>query len=58
MIVVKINGFFEVVSLDDHSTTRDYVVGYGIYLTLAVINYCLSYRFFCRTQVIGKILNV
>lgn len=58
MIVVKINGFFEVASLDEHSTTRDYVVGYGIYLTFAAINYWLSYRFFCRAQVINRFVNL
>ena len=58
MIVVKINGFIEVVSLDEHSATLDYVVGYGIYLALAAINYWLSYRFFCRTQNIGKFVNL
>ena len=58
MIVVKINGFIEVVSLDEHSATLDYVVGYGIYLALAAINYWLSYRFFCRTQVRNRFVNL
>ena len=59
MLVIKLNdGFLEVVSLTDHSTTWDYAVGYGIYLIWTMINYWLSYRFFCRTQVIGKFINV
>ena len=58
VLIVKINGLFEVVSLNDHSTTWDYVVGYGIYLVLAMVNYWLSYRQFCRTQVIGKFVNL
>ena len=58
VLIVKINGLFEVVSLNDHSTTWDYVVGYGIYLVLTMVNYWLSYRQFCGTQVIGKFVNL
>ena len=58
MLIVKVRGFFEVASLNERSTTLDYVVGYGIYLVWAMINYWLSYRFFCRTQVIGKFVNL
>lgn len=58
MLIVKVNGFIEVISLTDHSTTWDYVVGFGFYLVLAMVNYWLSYRFFCRTQVIGKLVNL
>ena len=58
MIVVKINGFFEVASLDEHSAMMDYVIGLGIYLALAAINYWLSYRFFCRAQVINRFVNL
>lgn len=59
MLVIKLNdGFLEVVSLNEYSTTLDYVVGLGFYLIWTVINYWLSYRCFCRTQVIGKFINV
>ena len=59
MLVIKLNdGFLEVVSLNEYSTTLDYVVGLGLYLIWTVINYWLSYRCFCRTQVIGKFINV
>ena len=58
MVVVKINGFFEVASLDEHSSMMDYVIGLGIYPALAAINYWLSYRFFCRTQVINRFVNL
>ena len=58
MLIVKLNGFFEVASLDEHSAMMDYVIGLGFYLVWAMFNYWLSYRFFCRTQVIGKLINV
>ena len=59
MLVIKLNdGFLEVVSLNEYSTTLDYVVGLGIYLALAAINYWLSYRFFCRAQVINRFVNL
>lgn len=58
MLFVKIGDKFEAVQLNDHSAMLDYITGVGFYLVLATINFCLSYRFFCRTQNIGKIVNL
>ena len=58
MLFVKIGDKFEAVQLNDHSAMLDYITGVGFYLVWAMINYWLSFRFFCRTQVIGKIVNV
>ena len=48
----------EFIHLRDQSAALDYVVGFGFYLVWASINYCLSYRFFCRTQVIDRLVNL
>ena len=58
MLFIKIGDKFEAVQLNDHSTMLDYITGVGFYLVWATINYWLSYRFFCRTQNIGKIVNL
>ena len=58
MLFVKIGDKFEAVQLNDHSAMLDYITGVGFYLVWSMINYWLSFRFFCRTQVIGKIVNV
>ena len=58
VLFYKIGDKIEAVQLNDHSTLLDYVVGIGFYLVWAMINYWLSYRFFCRTQVIGKFVNL
>lgn len=58
VLFYKIGDKIEAVQLNDHSTLFDYVVGIGFYLVWAMINYWLSYRFFCRTQVIGKFVNL
>ena len=58
MLFIKIGDKIEAVQLNNHSAIMDYVVGLGFYLVWAMINYWLSFRFFCRTQVIGKIVNV
>lgn len=54
MVFVKFFRNVEAIQLNDHST----VLGLGFYLVWAMINFWLSYRFFCRTQVIGKIVNI
>ncbi|SHK99076.1 hypothetical protein [Xylanibacter ruminicola] len=56
-LVYKIQGYVEAIQLNDHSSAGDYAIGFGFYLVWAMINYCLSYRFFCRTQVISKFVN-
>lgn len=43
---------------DDKSTTLSYVLGSVIYIGLILLNFWLSYRLFCRQQVIGKFINV
>jgi len=58
MLFYKIGNKVEAIQLNDHSALMDYVVGVGFYLVWAMINFCLSYRFFCRTQNIGKIVNL
>ena len=58
IVIYKIQGVVEAVSLDNNSTTMDYAVGYGIYLVWVILNYWLSYRCFCRTQVISKWVNL
>ena len=58
MLFVKIGDKFEAVQLNDHSAMLDYITGVGFYLVWAMINYWLSYRFFCRTQNIGKLVNL
>lgn len=58
MLFVKIGDKFEAVQLNDHSAMLDYITGVGFYLVWAMINYWLSFRFFCRTQNIGKLVNL
>ena len=58
MLFYKIGNKVEAIQLNDHSALMDYVVGVGFYLVWATINFWLSYRFFCRTQNIGKIVNL
>ena len=58
MLFVKIGDKFEAVQLNDHSAMLDYITGVGFYLVWATINFCLSYRFFCRTQNIGKFVTL
>ena len=58
IVIVKYMGKVEAIQLNDHSTVLDFVIGLGFYLVWAMINYWLSYRFFCRTQVIGKFVNL
>jgi hypothetical protein len=58
MVFVKYFRNVEAIQLNDHSTVLDFVLGLGFYLVWAMINFWLSYRFFCRTQVIGKIVNI
>jgi len=58
LLFYKVAGYVEFIQLNDHSPAVDYAVGYGFYLVWTVINYWLSYRQFCRTQVIGKFINV
>ena len=43
---------------DHKSTTLDYVLGNVIYVAWILLNFWLSYKLFCRTQVIGKIVNI
>lgn len=40
------------------STTLNFVLGNVIYISLILLNFWLSYRLFCRTQVIGKFVNL
>lgn len=40
------------------STTLNFVLGNVIYIGLILLNFWLSYRLFCRTQVIGKFVNL
>ena len=58
VLLFKNQGKVEAIDLKDDSTTLTYATGFGIYLALTAINYWLSYRFFCRTQVIGKFVNL
>ena len=43
---------------DHESTTLSYVLGSVIYIGLILLNFWLSYRLFCRQQVIGKFINL
>ena len=58
VLLFKNQGKVEAIDLKDDSTTLTYATGFGIYLALTVFNYWLSYRQFCRTQVIGKFVNL
>ena len=58
VLLFKNQGKVEAIDLQDDSTTLTYATGFGIYLALTAINYWLSYRFFCRTQVRGKFVNL
>lgn len=58
VLLFKNQGKVEAIDLKDDSTTLTYATGFGIYLALTAINYWLSYRFFCRTQVRGKFVNL
>ena len=58
IVFIKYMGKADAIQLNGHSTIMDFAIGAGFYLVWAMINYWLSYRFFCRTQVIGKLINV
>lgn len=58
VLLFKNQGRVEAIDLKDDSTTLTYATGFGIYLAFTMINYWLSYRFFCRTQVRGKFVNL
>ena len=58
VLLFKNQGKVEAIDLKDDSTTLTYATGFGIYLVLTMVNYWLSYRQFCRTQVIGKFVNL
>ena len=58
VLIFKNQGKVEAVNLNDDSSTFTYATGFGIYLAFTMINYWLSYRFFCRTQVRGKFVNL
>lgn len=58
VLLFKNQGKVEAIDLNDDSSTFTYATGLGIYLALTVFNYWLSYRLFCRTQVIGKFVNL
>ena len=45
-------------SVDEHTPTLDFVIGDVITLAWVMVNYWLSYRCFCRTQNIGKFVNL
>ena len=44
--------------IDEHTVLILLNVGNGVYVLLTVFNFWLSYRLFCRTQVIGKFINI
>ena len=58
MLFYKIGNKVEAIQLNEHSTMMDFALGVGFYLVWATINFCLSYRFFCRTQNIAKFVNL
>ena len=58
MLFYKIGNKVEAIQLNEHSTMMDFALGVGFYLVWAMINFCLSYRFFCRTQNIAKFVNL
>ncbi len=58
ILLVMNQGKVEAIDLKDDSTALTYAIGFGVYLVLAMINYWLSYRCFCRTQVIAKWVNL
>ena len=42
----------------EKSSTMSFVIGNVIYIGWTLLNFWLSYRLFCRTQVIGKFVNL
>lgn len=58
MLFYKVGDKIEAVQLNDQSDMMDYVIGLGFYLGWTIVNYWLSYRLFCRTQVISKWVNL
>lgn len=44
--------------LSSKATNESYMVGSVIYIGWTLLNFWLSYRLFCRTQVIGKYVNL
>lgn len=48
----------EVLQLKSDSEMLEYILSMSIYLVLAIFNYWLSYRFFCRTQIKAKLVNL
>ena len=58
MLFYKVGDKIDAVQLNDQSDMMDYVIGLGFYLGWTIVNYWLSYRLFCRTQVISKWVNL
>lgn len=54
-LVWLINGYAEVSNTD---VDRENTIMYIVCISLTVVNFWLSYRLFCRTQVIGKYVNI
>ena len=46
------------IELTEHTTMLEFVIWDSIYVVWTLVNFWLSYKLFCRTQVIGKFVNI
>ena len=58
ILVIWLTPKHSMLQYDHESTTLSYVLGSVIYIGLVLLNFWLSYRLFCRQQVIGKFINL
>lgn len=58
VLQVVINSLMGNQSLEIHTQTNKFLVNVVVTLLLIVFNFWMSYRLFCRQQVIGKLVNL
>ena len=58
MLSVGLTKEGSVLQIDWKVSKVNYVIGTAIYIVWTLLNFWLSYRIFCRTQVIGKFVNL
>ena len=46
------------IELNEHTTMLEFVIWDSIYVVWTLVNFWLSYKLFCRTQVMGKFVNI
>ena len=58
MLILWLTPDHSALQYGDKSSTLAFVMGNVIYISWILLNFWLSYRLFCRTQVIGKFINL